>query len=246
MNETLKTINNLRSARNDFIDKKVPAQIMNTIIEHSMKAANASNVQRYSMILVDEPKILEVITNKNTAKIAIVYCLDYNRVIETAKYMGYDYIPGTDNWYDIISGIFDVSALAQTAVIAAASLGVDTVITNSVLRQNQKEIVNQLKLPEKYCIAVMAVLFGYRDIPRIVQNNRLAAEYIVHHNQYRTLNSEEHNDIIAGYDQFYPQYIDDAHPHYLDFFFNDWCGPKDERVNSALKERMKEAGFIIL
>lgn len=63
MIETLKTISQLRSARNDFLDKELPLQVMNSIIEHSMKAANASNVQRYSMILVDDPNILEVITN---------------------------------------------------------------------------------------------------------------------------------------------------------------------------------------
>lgn len=48
MNETLKTIHLLRSARNDFNEKKVPDEIMNQIIDSSMKAANASNVQRYS------------------------------------------------------------------------------------------------------------------------------------------------------------------------------------------------------
>jgi hypothetical protein len=53
-----------------------------------------------------------------------------------------------------------VSALAQTAVIASAALGVDTLITNGILRQNQESVKKQLCLPEKYCIAVMAVLFG--------------------------------------------------------------------------------------
>lgn len=245
MNETLKTISMLRSARNDFNDKEIPDNVMNSIIDHSMKAANASNVQRYSMILVDDPELLAVITNKNTAKYAIVYCLDYNRVIATANHMGHEYIPGTNNWYDIISGVFDVSALAQTAVIAAAAMGVDTVITNSVLRQNQNEIVKRLKLPEKYCIAVMAVLFGYRDTPITEINNRLSRNYIVHHNSYRILEPEEHDEIIASYDQIYPQHLDDTHPHYLDYFFKEWCGPMDEGVKNSLKERMTEAGFII-
>lgn len=245
MNGTLNTIQTLRSARNDFNEKTVSEDIMNSIIDYSMKAANASNLQRYSMILVDDPDKLTLITNKTTAKTAIVYCLDYNRVIETAKYMGHEYIPGTDNWYDIISGVFDVSALAQTAVIAAASLGVDSVITNSILRQNQKEIVEALKLPKKNCVAIMAVLFGYRDIPRTVQNNRLPRKYLVHHNEYINLGSDDYNEIINTYDQMYPQYISNPHPHYLDYFFKDWCGPQDETMVKSLKERMSEAGFIL-
>jgi hypothetical protein len=135
--------------------------------------------------------------------------------------------------------------LAQTAVIAAASLGIDTVITNSVLRQNQSEIVKRLNLPEKYCIAVMAVLFGYRDIPRNEQMNRLPQEYIVHHNQYHSLREEGHDSIIKIYDQIYPQYMDESHPHYLDYFFKEWCSPSKDDYNKELKDRMKEAGFEI-
>lgn len=245
MNETLKTIRLLRSARNDFNERKVSEEIMEQIIDTSMKAANASNTQRYSMILVDKPDLLKAITNKDTAQTAIVYCLDYNRIIETAQHMGLVYNPCTNNWYDMISGIFDVSALAQTAVIAAASLGVDTVITNSVLRENQNEILEKLKLPKKYCIAVMAVLFGYRDAPLIEQNNRLPREYILHHNEYRQLKESEHNEIISFYDNLYPMYIDETYPHYLDYYYKQWCGHIDDAIKDNLERRMLEAGFKI-
>lgn len=36
-----------------------------------------------------------------SAKKAIIYCVDYNRIINTAKFLNMDYKPAVDNWYDI-------------------------------------------------------------------------------------------------------------------------------------------------
>jgi nitroreductase len=245
MEAALKVINTLRSSHDDFIEKEVPDKVIKQIIDASMKAANASNVQRYSMILLDDPKVIFNITGKKTAKKAIVYCLDYNRIIKTAEYMKYTYEPGIDNWYDIISGIFDVSALAQTAVIASAALGVDTLITNGVLRQNQESVKKQLCLPEKYCIAIMTVLFGYTEKPRVEIKNRLSQEYIVHRNVYCSHNQNDFENMIKQYDEIYPEYIDDEHPHYLDYFYKEWCKPLDNNLKLELIKRMEEAGFVI-
>ena len=244
-NETLQSIQTLRSLHDDFNDKEISEDIMNTIIDFSMKAANASNIQRYSMILLEDKKLIQDITGKKTAKRAIIYCLDYNRIMETAEYMGLKYDPGMDNWYDIISGIFDVSALAQTGVIAANSLGVDTLITNGVLRQNQKQVKKLLRLPEKYCLPVMAVLFGYNDLPKSVCQNRLSREFILHKNTYKKISVEQHERIVKEYDKMYPEYINSNHEHYLDYFYNDWCGPRSEEMKNDLKQAMNEAGFLL-
>jgi nitroreductase len=245
MEDTLKVINTLRSAHDNFSEKDVPDHVMKEIIDASMKAANASNVQRYSMILLDDPNVIFKVTGKKTAKKAIVYCLDYNRIMQTAEYMNYDYEPGIDNWYDIISGLFDVSALAQTAVIASAALGVDTLITNGVLRQSQESVKKQLRLPEKYCIAIMTVLFGYTEKPRAVIKNRLSQEYIVHRNVYGSFKKTDFENMINEYDEIYPEYIDAEHPHYLDYFYKEWCKPLDDNLKLELVKRMEEAGFII-
>lgn len=241
----LKAIETLRSVHDEFNDIEISEYIMQKIIDASMKTANASNIQRYSMLLLDDPKTIFEVTGKRTAKKAIVYCLDYNRIIQTAKYMNHIYEPGTNNWYDIISGIFDVSALAQTAVIASAALGVDTLITNGVLRQPQESVRKVLNLPDKYCIAIMTVLFGYTEKPRVVMKNRLSQKYIVHRNVYRPYEKCDFNNIIDEYDEIYPEYISQKHPHYLDYFYKEWCKPIDNDLKLELVKRIEEAGFII-
>jgi nitroreductase len=244
-NKILESIMTLRSVHDEFNDKEISDELMDTIINCSTKAASASNIQRYSMILLDNSDLIYEITGKRTAKKAIIYCIDYNRIINTAKFMNLDYIPGVDNWYDIISGIFDVSSLAQTAVIAANALGIDSLITNGVLRQNQKSVKQKLNLPSKYCIPIMAVLFGYYEKPKSEVKNRLSPELLVHKNTYNCLEKEQYEKIIREYDEIYPQYIDESHPHYLTWFYNKWCKPLDENLKNDLKQIMLEAGFKI-
>lgn len=247
MHDILNPIKMLRSEHDKFNDKEISDKDMKTIINCSMKAANASNVQRYSMILLEDSNLIFEITGKRTAKKAIIYCLDYNRIIQTAVHMNHPYHACTDNWYDIISGIFDVSALAQTAVITASALGIDTLITNGVLRQNQRYVKEKLKLPTKYCIAIMAVLFGYTDDPREEIKNRLPAEYIVHKNEYRQLNDKDYDSIVKEYDVIYPEYISEKYPHYLDYLFLDWFNPTEEKdsYKEDIKNILLEAGFYI-
>lgn len=239
----LDSIKTLRSVHDEFNDKEVSDEIINKIINCSMKSANASNVQRYSMILLEDSDLIYDITGKRTAKKAIIYCVDYNRIINTAKFINLTYEPGVDNWYDIISSIFDVSALAQTAVITANVLGIDSLITNGILRKNQKNIKEKLNLPPKYCIPIMAVLFGYYDEPNVEVKNRLSAEFIVHKNIYHDLKAEQYEKIVNEYDEIYPEYIDETHQHYLDWFYRDWCKPLDESLKNDLKQIMLEAGF---
>lgn len=244
-NNILSSIKTLRSVHDDFNSKEISQSDMSQIIEYSMQAANASNVQRYSMILLDNCDLIFEITGKRTAKKAVIYCLDYNRIIDTANYMGLDYHPGIDNWYDIISGIFDVSALAQTAVITASALGIDSLITNGVLRQDQKLVKEKLGLPSKYCIAIMAVLFGYNDKPHSDVKNRLSADLIVHNNKYKSLNPEQHEKIIREYNEIYPEYIDKSHPNYLDWFYKEWCKPMSNTLKDDLYQIINDAGFKI-
>lgn len=125
------------------------------------------------------------------------------------------------------SSIFDVSALAQTAVITANVLGIDSLITNGVLRQNQKIAKEKLNLPSKYCIPIMAVLFGYYDKQNIEVKNRLSEQFVVHKNTYHYLETEQYKKIVSEYDAIYPEYIDESHPHYLTWFYEDWCKPLD-------------------
>ena len=54
MNQTLETIQNLRSIHGNFSEHEISEQDLTTIIEASLRAANASARQGYSVIVVED------------------------------------------------------------------------------------------------------------------------------------------------------------------------------------------------
>lgn len=66
LNETIKTINELHSVRK-FIDKEITKEILNTILESSIRAGNSGNRQVYS-ILTDCFESVIIILQKRNSK----------------------------------------------------------------------------------------------------------------------------------------------------------------------------------
>ena len=56
MNETLNTIHELRTIHGNFTEQEISAQDLKTILAASVRAANASNRQSYSIIVVEDRK----------------------------------------------------------------------------------------------------------------------------------------------------------------------------------------------
>lgn len=69
VNDTIKTINSLRTIHGNFTDQDIPDSNIQLILNSSIRAANASNMQTYSIIVVkDRDKM------KKYANIAAVVC----------------------------------------------------------------------------------------------------------------------------------------------------------------------------
>ena len=50
VNETVKTVRSLRTIHGNFLDKPLPESALQTILQSSIRAANASNMQSYSVV----------------------------------------------------------------------------------------------------------------------------------------------------------------------------------------------------
>jgi nitroreductase len=60
-NETLKTIGKLRTIHGNFLDKPIPEEALQTILQASVRAANTTNLQNYSIVVVkDREKMKQV------------------------------------------------------------------------------------------------------------------------------------------------------------------------------------------
>ena len=92
-NETLRTIASLRTIHGDFSDKQIPDADIEQIVTASVRAANASALQSYSILLVRDPDMQRKICGYRGSCL-LLYLVDYTRPIATAKRLGYDYAPG--------------------------------------------------------------------------------------------------------------------------------------------------------
>jgi len=182
-NQTLETIGNLRTIHWDFNGKKVSDSDLYKIIEHGMRTAHSTNLSDYSVVVIDDTdKINKLVANTGKAR-CCVFCIDHTRTVAAMKLLGHDYTP-VSSWYTLFADLYNLYAFAQTSVIAAKSMGIDSLVTNGIFRVDINEAKKILNLPEKHCFPVIAVLFGYSDKPEEEITGRLSADHVLHFGGY--------------------------------------------------------------
>jgi len=233
MNETMRTINGLHSTHGNFTSRPIDKETVNTILEASVRGANASNRQGYSIIVIrGADRVAKVLGCGARSPVALVFCADFNRIYEIGEHLGYE--SDYDNLFDYLTAHTDAVIAAQTAVITAASLGVSSLYTNSIHnadRKNLAELYRELDLPDKHIFPVTAVLLGYEDKGPDHRKGRLSSIGIVHYDKYKRLSEKEREDIV--------QRVNDPQHHfgdkggcdtYLEFYYTKWTAPKPAEV----------------
>lgn len=245
MNETLKTIYNLATTHGDFTDRPVGPEDLKAIVQASLRAANASSRQSYSLIVVEDRQTIRQLCGYNGAA-AIVYCLDYNRLLDTAAFLGEKY--EVNGLMDFITGSTDTMLAAQTGAIAARSLGLDSLFTNGIHRGDVRRVYSILDLPEKYCIPLIMLVLGYREEPK-PPRGRLDGEGIVHHGTYRRITDARAAEIAALYDErenklgMGDYWSSNGYEHYFGWFFNEWTHTDPKRA-LIFEQLLREQGFL--
>jgi hypothetical protein len=189
---------------------------------------------------------------------ALVFCVDYNRLIDLADHLGYAFGNQSLGW--LVTGSTDTILAAQTAAIAAKSLGIDSLFTNSLHRGDITRVYRLLNLPEKNCFPLVALLLGYPKEQPDHQKGRLAGPGIIHRGEYKRLTPRETEAMIAEYDDpdrhLALAWDDKSFKHYLDWFFSAWsqCPRKGVPPAKPLQERnaapklydlLHRAGFLL-
>jgi nitroreductase len=239
MNETLKTIRHLRSIRS-FTDRPVKQEDLEAVLEASIRAANSSGRQCYSIIVLKDPAKMQAVCGYQGAAV-LVYCVDYNRMTDIAAYLGE--VNAVSTTIDFITGSSDTVLAAQTAVIAAKSLGIDSLVTNGVHRQDFKKLYELLELPSEYIFPLVAVVLGYSEVPEDQVKGRMKSG-VIHYDAYHRMTPEEIEAEIEEFDTRDKKHglIDRAHweaagfSHYYNWFFQKWIGPQEDRFSSVLRE----------
>lgn len=246
MNETLETLHSLRSIHGDFSDREISDEDLQAILNASVRAANASARQSYSIVVVEDRDVMKQLCGYAGSKL-LLFCVDYNRLTATAEHLGHTYTEG--GTVAFVTGSTDTILAAQTAAIAAKSLGVDSLFTNGVHRGDMNRVFKLLDLPEKLCFPLIALILGYPSKEPAYQKGRWVGSGVIHYGTYHPITAEELDALIQHYDdpEVHMGLSDtwqDKFAHYLDWFFEAWIGRGGPRMSkSQMAELLERVGF---
>jgi FMN reductase [NAD(P)H] len=251
MNETLQTIHSLRTIHGDFSEQEIREADLNQILEACIRTANASARQSYSIIVLDDRTRMQELFSYQGSR-ALIFCVDYTRIMAAAKYL--ENLFDSDDIIGFIVGTMDTMLAAQTAVIAAKSLGIDSLITNGVHRNNFDKVYEILQLPETSCFPLITAVLGYPRQEPAFQKGRLSSKFMVHKGKYHIPTEEQLAQIVAEYDDhskhigLIDNWEQEGFQHYLDWFYKKWSGkPPAKKIASGkvleFQERLMKSGF---
>jgi len=248
MNETINTIHRLRTIHGDFSTREIDDEALKVILDASVRAANASARQSYSIIVVKDREVMQELCGFEGSR-ALIYCVDYNRILDMAKHLNHSF--GVGGIVPFVTGTTDTILAAQTAAIAARSLGIDLLFTNGIHRGDINRVYDILELPRKYCFPLIALILGYPNQEPEHQKGRLNGHGVIHYGKYRRATKENLDELVKQYDD--PEKhmgLDDTWreqglDHYLDWFYTIWSArggtPKGK---SQMAEIMEQMGFM--
>ena len=245
-NSTLKTIHSLRTIHGNFADRPISDAALQAILGACVRAANASNNQSYSIVVVKDRKKMAQICGYSGSCL-LLFCADYNRIKAEAATMGYGFDPSNMEFF--VTASTNTVLAAQTAVIAAKSLGVDSLLTNGIHRGDMGRLWKLLDLPEKHCFPIIALVLGFPTTEPAVQKGRLTGTGVIHSDNYHRLTQADIGELILKYDQpdqhlaLQEDWRTKGYKHYLDWYFKEWAGRVTGEESQILRV-LKRSGFV--
>jgi len=170
----LATILSHRSVRG-FLPDGLPDGTLELLIAAAQSASTSSNLQFWSVVAVQDPERksrLDRIAAEHQAQ-----------------------VDGTHYLEEFIVGVVDASLAAQSALIAAQSLGLGAVYVGAV-RNLPEQIAAELALPS-HVFAVFGMSIGYPDPTKETGiKPRLPQSLVLHREQY---SAAQQGDAVDGY-----------------------------------------------
>ncbi len=187
-NDTLATIINHRSVR-AFLPTKLPAGTLDLLIAAAQSASTSSNLQLWSVVAVEDPerktRLSELAGQQRfirDAPLLLVWLCDHARLDAIAAERQAP-VEGMQYLEEFIVGIIDAALAAQSAAIAAESLGLGCVYIGA-MRNLPEQVAAELGLPPRV-FAVFGMSVGFPDPAGATGvKPRLPRPVVLHREQY--------------------------------------------------------------
>ena len=188
-----------RSVRK-FKDEPFPPKALDRILEAAQRAPTSSNMQTYSIIVVDDRGMREKLRAVSAHQefiadcgVLLVFCADLSRLAFICEQRGYPF--NADRLGSLLVSHGDAQLACQNAAVAAESMGYGNCMLGNI-RLNPQAVSDLLELP-KYVFASVGLAIGVPDENPGIKP-RLSRSVVVSRNRYSTRHLE---DGLAEYDR---------------------------------------------
>lgn len=240
-NPTLETILNHRSVRG-FLPDALPEGTLELLIAAAQSASTSSNLQVWSVVAVREPerkaRVATLAGNQQfirDAPLMLIWLADLNRIEQIAA-ARQTQVEATHYTEAFILGVVDATLAAQTAFIAAESMGLGAVYVGAA-RNHPEQLAAELNLPP-HVFAVFGMAVGYPDPAKATGiKPRLPRDVVLHVEQY---DAALRHDAIARYNGVARDFMREQ-----GMKEQDWTAQATDRLKDVPamhgRERMKES-----
>ena len=203
MNQTIQSLKNHTSIRK-FNSVPITDDVIDDIIEASLRGASAGNMMLYSFIDIRSKETLKklsvwcdnqpFIADSQFALLVVVDAYKWDKIYKLNQL---DVTEAYDcpTVADLALGVQDAMIAAQNAVIAAESLGIGTCYIGDIMEN--KEIISEYFNLPRHTMPVTLIVFGNFDTkPQL--RDRFPKESVVFKEKYKQLNDNEIEEMFRG------------------------------------------------
>lgn len=246
-NEVIETILSHRSVRG-FLPDQLPEGTLELLVAAAQSASTSSNLQFWSVIAVQEQarksRIADLAGQQQfirDAPLLLVWLADLSRIDRIAAERQAQ-VDGTHYVEEFIVGVVDAALAAQSALIAAESLGLGGVYIGA-MRNLPEQVAAELKLPP-HVFAVFGMSIGYPDPARPTDiKPRLPQSLVLHREEYSTA---PHSDAVDSYNATMREFQREQGMKAIDWTQQCFSRVKDAealRGRDRMREALRNLGF---
>ena len=177
----------------------IPTHVIETIVATAQCSSTSSNLQMMSVVAVTDPaerkRISEWCGNQThvaQAPVLLVWCADLNRLDRACELRGYRQV--AEYVENFLVAAVDVAISAQTAALAAESLGLGVCFIGSI-RNRTQDMIDLLELP-RLVFPVAGMTVGWPAKPAAFRP-RLSTNTVLHWDRY----NRDQDQALRDYDR---------------------------------------------
>ncbi|HCJ58413.1 nitroreductase family protein [Lutispora sp.] len=190
MNDNIFDIISKRATCRSFIEKEIPEEIMDKLLDAACKSPSSGGFQTYSIIKVTEKEkkkqLVQLSRNQRfieKAPVNLVFCIDFRRVKRIIEVEPSPCIE-TDTFMNFWMGIIDAAISAQTLCLAAEAYGLKTVYIGNIIN-TVDEVAKLLNIPQYVCPVIMVTIGYPTSIPKT--SLKYDKSILVHEEEYKDI-----------------------------------------------------------